>query len=191
MTSLHAHKSILFVNQHYYPDIAATGQKLTDLAEYLAATGHHVSVICSKGKYVAGMLPAGREEVRNGVRIHRTRTGGHGRSSVLWRLFDYAAFYIGVFFHILFSRKHDYVVYLTTPPLLSFMGAVLRKIKRQRYGIWSMDLHPDAEEVLGMFRPAGLVARTLHVLNNFGYKNADFIVAKCSKFINLTVFFQI
>ena len=169
-------KSILFVNQHYFPDVAATGQKLTDLAEYLADMGHHVSVFCSRGQYVSGVLQTPLEEVRNGVRIYRTKTGGHGRESIFWRLFDYLMFYLRVFSYILFSRRRDFVVYLTTPPLLSFLGGFLKKIKGQRYGVWSMDLHPEAEEVLGMLNPSGWTARLLHAFNNFGYKNADFVV---------------
>ena len=176
MTSMHGHKSILFVNQHYAPDIAATGQKLTDLAEYLAASGHHISVFCSGGQYVFGSLPAPRQEVHNGVRIYRTKAKGHGRSSVILRLVDYVSFYLKVFFYILFSRKYDFIVFLTTPPLLSFLGGLMYKVKRQRYGVWSMDLHPDAEEVLGMLHPAGLFAKALHAMNDFGYRNADFVV---------------
>ena len=176
MSSPNAHKSILFVNQHYYPDIAATGQKLTDLAEYLAACGHHITVLCSKGRYVSGVLEAPAEEVRNGVRIFRKGGNGRGRRAFLARIIDYASFYLRVFFFLLFTRRQDFVVLLTTPPLLSFLGAVMAKLKGQRYGIWSMDLHPDAEELLGILRPTGWVARTLHRLNDVGYRNASFVV---------------
>lgn len=176
MSTMPVHKSILFVNQHYHPDIAATGQKLTDLAEYLAASGHNVHVLCSRGHYVAGRLKAPREEVRNGVRIFRKGGGAHGRGSNLLRLWAYFSFYLRVFFHILFSHRHDYVVYLTTPPLLSVLGGLMLKLRAQRYGIWSMDLHPDAEEVLGVLESSGTVLRVLHALNDFGYKNADFVV---------------
>ena len=31
--------SLLFINQHYYPDFASTAQHLTDLAEHLAGAG--------------------------------------------------------------------------------------------------------------------------------------------------------
>jgi colanic acid biosynthesis glycosyl transferase WcaI len=39
--------SLLFVNQHYTPDIAATGQCLADLAEHLAKSGYYVEVLAS------------------------------------------------------------------------------------------------------------------------------------------------
>jgi colanic acid biosynthesis glycosyl transferase WcaI len=36
---------LLFVNQHYWPDVAATAQHLTDLAEHLAKDGFDVHVL--------------------------------------------------------------------------------------------------------------------------------------------------
>ena len=39
--------ALLFVNQHYWPDVASPGQHLTDLAEYLASEGMRVTVLSS------------------------------------------------------------------------------------------------------------------------------------------------
>ncbi len=168
--------AILFVNQHYWPDFAATGQNLTDLAEYLARRGYEVSVLCSQGKYLAGALQAPSYEVRNGVHIHRVRATSFGRGKHLGRLIDYASYYLGVVWRMLFQAQYRYVVFLTTPPLLGYVGALMKSLRGQPYGIWSMDLHPDAEEALGMLRPDQPVAKVLNALNDTGYKNADFVV---------------
>jgi len=168
--------SVLFVNQHYHPDLAATAQMLTDLCEYLAADGFDVHVLCSRGHYLSGSMQVPKEEVHNGVYIHRVRATAFGRSRVLGRLTDYASFYAGALFRLLTGPSYDYVVTLTTPPLLPLTGALLKRLKGQRYGIWSMDLHPDAEVASGMFRDGGILARVLHALNDAGYRNADFVV---------------
>src|SRR3569623_1872877 len=65
---------ILFVNAHYYPDIAATAHHLTDLAEHMVAAGYAVEICTSRGKYVAGRMQEAEHEVRNGVRIRRVRS---------------------------------------------------------------------------------------------------------------------
>ncbi|MEZ4701060.1 MAG: glycosyltransferase family 4 protein [Rhodothermales bacterium] len=169
--------TLLFVNQHYYPDVAATGQKLTDLAEYLAARGHAVHILCSRGKYLAGALDAPARETRNGVHIRRTGRTSHGRSTHLRRLLDYAGFYARVLLHLLFGRRYDRVILLTTPPLLGVAGGLARRLRGQEYAIWSMDLHPDAEEALGMAPAGHPVTRLLHALNDFGYRNAAFVAA--------------
>jgi glycosyltransferase involved in cell wall biosynthesis len=171
--------SLLFVNQHYWPDVASTGQHLTDLAEYLAGEGYNVHVLASRGHYLKGRLPAPLHERRNGVDIHRIRTTGFGRSRVAGRLVDYASFYIQVMWALLagdHGRRYDEVIFLTTPPLLSFLGAIGRLLRGQHYGVWSMDLHPDAEIASGMLRAGGTAAKALEWMNAVGLRRADFVV---------------
>ena len=169
--------SLLFVNQHYWPDVASTGQHLADLAEYLAADGYDVSVLASRGKYVKGKVPAPLAEVRHGVTIRRIRTTGFGRARHLGRLMDYATFYLQALGALLGgSKRYDGVVFLTTPPLLSFLGAIAKRLRGQRYGVWSMDLHPDAEIASGMLKGSSLPARMLEWMNGVGYRQADFVV---------------
>lgn len=167
---------LLFVNQHYWPDIASTGQHLTDLAEYCAARGFGVDVLCAHAKYLAGELEAPAEEVHNGVRIRRLRTTAFGRGSHLGRLADYGGFYLGVLRRLLTGPAYDLVVVLTTPPLLSYAASLMRRVRKRPYAIWSMDLHPDAEIGLGMLDAGGLPAKRLEAFNRTGYRNADLVI---------------
>ena len=43
---------VLLVNQYYWPDVAATAQHLTDLAEWLAARGHEAAEVLSRARAV-------------------------------------------------------------------------------------------------------------------------------------------
>ena len=172
----HRSISLLLVNQHYYPDVASTGQHLTDLAEFLARQGYRVEVLTGRGKYVTGKMDAPEREVRNGVHIRRLRTTSFGRRSHLGRIADYLSFYVRAIATLVFGPRRDGVVVLTTPPLLAFLGAIARLLRGQRYGIWSMDLHPDAEVASGMLRKQGVVARLLEWANATGYRRADFVI---------------
>ncbi|HZS59626.1 MAG TPA: glycosyltransferase family 4 protein, partial [Gemmatimonadaceae bacterium] len=164
---------LLFINQHYYPDVASTGQHLTDLAEYLAARGAEVRVVTGRAHYVDGHLEAPARETRGGVQIRRFRTTTFGRGSRIGRIADYATFYLKAFAALLTSRRGEVtVVFLTTPPLLAVMGWLMRV----RYGIWSMDLHPDAEIAAGMVRPSSLVGRVLIWLDEHAFRRAAFVV---------------
>ena len=168
--------SILFINQHYWPDLASTAQHLTDLAEYLAEQGFDVHVLCSRGHYLSGSMKVPAEETHNGVHIHRVRATAFGRDTILGRITDYASFYSSTLARVLAGPAYDYIVTLTTPPLLPLVGTVARRVRGQAYGIWSMDLHPDAEVATGMLEDDGAPARLLHALNDAGYRNADFVV---------------
>jgi len=168
--------SILFINQHYWPDLASTAQHLTDLAEYLADQGVDVHVLCSRGHYLSGSMEVPAEETHNGVHIHRVRATAFGRDTILGRITDYASFYSSTLARVLVGPAYDYIVTLTTPPLLPLVGAIARRVRGQAYGVWSMDLHPDAEVATGMLEDDGAPARLLHALNDAGYRNADFVV---------------
>ena len=167
---------LLLVNQHYYPDVASTGQHLTDLAEHLAREGYAVEVLTGRGRYIAGKMDAPAHEIRNGVAITRLRTTSFGRSSHVGRLVDYLSFYVRVLATLIFGPRRDGVVFLTTPPLLGFLGAIARLVRGQRYGVWSMDLHPDAEVASGMLREGSVVAKLLEWANATGYRRADFVI---------------
>ncbi|HZI41636.1 MAG TPA: glycosyltransferase family 4 protein [Gemmatimonadaceae bacterium] len=167
---------LLLVNQHYYPDVASTGQHLTDLAEHLVDDGYSVEVLTGRGRYVAGKVDAPAHEVRNGVSITRLRTTSFGRAKHIGRVIDYLSFYVRVLGALLFGPKRDGVVFLTTPPLLGFLGAIARVVRGQRYGVWSMDLHPDAEVASGMLGEGSLLAKFLEWANATGYRYADFVV---------------
>jgi len=168
--------SVLFVNQHYWPDVASTGQHLTDLCEYLAARGFDVAVLTGRAKYTAGAVEAPREESHNGVHIQRLSGTKFGRKSHLGRIVDYASFYVGVLRQLLAGPKHAGVIFLTTPPIVPFAGWLARRLRGQRYGVWSMDLHPEAEIEAGMVAPTGLLTRILRWTSDVGYRGADVVV---------------
>jgi glycosyltransferase involved in cell wall biosynthesis len=170
-------RPILFVNAHYYPDIAATAHHLTDLAEHMVAAGYPVEICTSRGKYVAGRMQEGEHEVRNGVRIRRVRSTAHGRGSVVGRLLDYTSFHLQALRATLGSRKYRGIVFLTTPPLLSFVGWLGRVLRGRRYAIWSMDLHPEAEVAAGMLKRTSPLGRLLFWANGRGLGAADFVIA--------------
>jgi colanic acid biosynthesis glycosyl transferase WcaI len=184
---------ILFVNAHYYPDIAATAYRLTDLAEYLVAAGHPVEICTGRGKYVAGRMQETESETRNGVAIRRvrdisreTRNGvvirrvrstSRGRGTIVGRLLDYSSFHVQALRATLGARRYRGIVFLTTPPLLSFVGWLGRVFRGRRYAIWSMDLHPEAEVAAGMLRRESALGRLLFWANGRGYRGADFVIA--------------
>lgn len=168
--------SLLFINQHYYPDFASTAQHLTDLAEHLVDDGYEVHVLCSAGHYLSGSMDVPMEETHNGVHIHRVRATAFGRDTLLGRLADYASFFLQVLWRVLTGPRYDYVIPLTTPPLIALVATAARLLRGQPYGIWSMDLHPDAEVAVGMLDEGQPLTRVLHALNDWAYRRADFVV---------------
>ena len=135
-----------------------------------------VEVVTGRAHYAGGVLDAPTREVRAGVHVRRYRTAGLGRRSRAGRIFDYAVFYGQVAWASWVGDAVDGTVYLTTPPLLGVIGWIGKATRGRRYGIWSMDLHPDAEVAAGMLRRGSVLSRALNWLNDRGYRHADFIV---------------
>jgi glycosyltransferase involved in cell wall biosynthesis len=167
--------SILFVNQHYWPDVAATGQILSDLTEFLVAEGYEVGVLCSRGGYEGGRLDAPDREIRRGVRVLRVASPGFGRRRHAGRLVDYAAFLAQVAARLASGPRWDLIVLLTTPSMLPVSGWVAGRIRGRRYAIWSMDIHPEIEVALGIL--PGAVARALGPIDRASHERAEFVVA--------------
>jgi glycosyltransferase involved in cell wall biosynthesis len=165
---------IAFLNQFYAPDLAATAGILASLAERLAAMGHEVTVITSRS---VADDPARTTGARNGVRVSRLWTPKFGKRRLAGRLADYACFYLQAFFALLFLRRQDVVVSLTTPPYIG-LAALAHRLRswRTRLILWNMDCYPEAAESAGLIHPGGILSRFLRAVNRLFMHRMDRIV---------------
>ncbi|MBX6311819.1 MAG: glycosyltransferase family 4 protein [Isosphaeraceae bacterium] len=158
-------KSILFVNQHYWPSHASTAQHLTDLAESLVERGYECHVLCLREQAGAPV-----EEVHNGVHIHRVGSSKKGRMA------SYLGFFVHAVREALRLPRFDTVATLTTPPIIGLIGTMLRRLKGSIHVYWSMDLHPDASLALGRMSKRNPVVAALAWLSDAVYRQADRVV---------------
>jgi glycosyltransferase involved in cell wall biosynthesis len=168
---------ILLLNQVFYPDVASTAQHLSELAAALAERGHEVIVVTGRRAYddPNKLFPA-RENWR-GVRIFRVFSTGFGKQARWRRATDFASFIFSSCARLLFLPRHDVVVALTTPPLISFIGAWRAKLWRARFCYWVMDLNPDEAVAAGWLRAESPVGRMLERMSRFSLRRADRIIA--------------
>jgi glycosyltransferase involved in cell wall biosynthesis len=163
----------LFLNQFFPPDFAPTGQLLGDVVAEIAERGHLATVIAARAAY-AGVSGDAGERAAAGIRILRTRClpFGHGRAA---RLLSYASFYAGALWRS-FGCECDAVVTMTTPPLLSLAGTLLKKLRGVRHYIWEMDLYPEVAVALGVLDGRSVLTRVLARLANYSRRNADGVI---------------
>jgi colanic acid biosynthesis glycosyl transferase WcaI len=168
---------ILLLNQCFYPDVVSTAQHLTDLALGLAGKGHNVTVLASRRGYDDPARRFSARENWHGIDIIRIPTLGLGKSTKWRRCLDFATYLILCFVRLMFLRRQDLTVALTSPPLISFFGALFTKLRGGRFCFWVMDLNPDEAVALGWLREDSLVTRALQVLLKFSLKRSDKIIA--------------
>lgn len=168
---------ILLLNQVFYPDVVATAQHLSDLAAALAERGHEVTVVSSRRayEYPETIFPA-RENWR-GVKILRVFSTRFGKKAKWRRAADFASFLLFSCVRLLFLPRHDVVVALTTPPLISFLGAWRAKLWRARFCYWVMDFNPDEAIAAGWLRADSFAAKFLERISRFSLHRSDSIIA--------------
>jgi glycosyltransferase involved in cell wall biosynthesis len=167
----------LLLNQTFYPDVMATGQYLAEVAVRLVEHGHQVTVVTSSRAYDHPEKRFAKQEVWRGVRIVRVGSAGFGKGAKWRRAADFASFLALASVRLARLPRHDVVVALTSPPLISFLGAWLALFWRASFAYWVMDLNPDEAIAAGWLRADTLPARLLERMSRFSLRRATLIVA--------------
>ncbi len=169
--------TFLLLNQTFYPNVMATGQYLTDLALGLVERGHQVTVLTSRRAYDHPEKRFPKRETWRGINIIRVGSTGLGKTAKWRRAADFASFILLCALRLAFLPRHDAVVALTSPPLISFLGAWLAKLRRARFYYWVMDFNPDEAIAAGWLRSNSLAASILERMSRFSLRHATKVIA--------------
>ncbi len=168
---------VLILNQAFYPDVVSTAQHASDLAVELAARGHDVSVIASRRAYDNPEVLFPKQESWRGVTIRRVACLGLGKKSKWRRAVSFASYFLTCFAALIRTARCDAIVALTSPPLISVLGALAARLRGSRFVFWVMDLNPDEAVAAGWLREQSMTARCLKLLLRYSLVRADHIVA--------------
>ena len=187
---------VLLLNQFFHPDLSATAQLATDLAEDLVQAGFEVTALAARGAYLGGGRLAASETYR-GVRIERVRCTSLGKASIGRRLLDYGSFFAAATARVLAGPRHDVIVAMSTPPLVAAIGAMrrsgprplaLRQAQGERTGgevqrsrgtrfvYWLQDVYPELAVEFGVFGARSPAARLFGAASRWTLRRADAIV---------------
>ncbi|MGI4830212.1 MAG: glycosyltransferase family 4 protein [Janthinobacterium lividum] len=161
---------MLFINQFFWPDSSATSQQLTDLVSALVQRQIDVAVLCGEGGYAAS---AGRTAPL--AEVHRVRALPFTRGR-LGRICSYLSFYVSAFFKGIRIPKADVVISMTTPPLISLLGACIKLLRGSRHFIWEQDLYPEIAVDLQYLKAGGMTHRITGLLADLVRRHADGII---------------
>jgi len=148
-------RKILVIEQHFYPEVAATGQLLLDLCEDLVKAGYQVKVITGNPTEIPQEIQREsilRKENYQGIEIVRLRNTTFNKYKMSGRVLNYLTFHFLVFFQMLFCEKPDLVYVLSTPPFISFYGLMLKMFKGSKVIYNVQDLFPDLAVELGKLK---------------------------------------
>lgn len=166
---------LLLINQFFWPDAAPTGRFLLDVARAAEAQQREanqieVTAICGAPGYATT-----DDTPRPPVRILRPPATRFSRDAV-GRILSYGSFLAGALVAGFRVGRPDTVVTLTTPPLTSVFGRMLKLSRGCRHFIWEMDVYPDIAVDLGALQPRSLFTCLIGALADWSRRNADGII---------------
>ena len=172
---------IVFFNRSFYPDMAATGQLLTELCEGLSGQyGVDVSVVTGPPSHPHNgdfktRFPLAEEE-HNGIRILRAFSTTLSKGRTIYRFTNYISYFLCSLMAGLYLKKPDVIVSLTDPPIIGLAGLLWARIHRVQFVYWCQDIFPEVALLLEDFRNDHL-NRVLDKINIFLLGKSDSVIA--------------
>ncbi len=173
-------KNLLIYAHYYYPDVASTGQILTELAEGLKDS-FHITVICTVPSYTGKIERYYRQhkyyyENINGVDVLRIRVPEFRKSFALSRIHNIASYFMSAIAATFRVENQDYIFTISQPPVLGGMlGVIGKKIKHAKLVYNIQDFNPEQIRAVHYTKSKCLL-NVLMALDKYACKKADKVI---------------
>jgi glycosyltransferase involved in cell wall biosynthesis len=173
---------VCFFNRSYWPDQAATGQFLTELAQDLVSRYRtEVTVVAGRSLNAAGPEAASAlgwitRETREGVDVRRAHGTGLRPSRFAARVSNYLTYFGAATAASFGVGRPDVVVSLTDPPIIGLAALWTARRTGARFVFVCEDIFPEVATLLEDFSNRG-VNHALDRINRYLLRHADAIVA--------------
>ncbi len=176
--------NILVVCQYYYPEPF----RISDICEELVKRGHNVTVITGIPNYPMGQIYDGyrhgekRDEIINGVKIHRCFTIGR-RSGTIWRFLNYYSFMFSSSHYVLRLKEEFDVVFVNqlSPVMMANAGIKYKRKHNKKLILYCLDLWPESL-VAGGIKKDSVIYKFFYRISSKIYKAADSILITSNSF---------
>lgn len=147
---------LLILTQYYPPEIGAPQNRLHELALRLKAKGVHVEVLTAMPNYPKMEIQEGyekgkiREEVIDGIQVHRAKIFVSTSKSIVKRLLNYFSFVWTSYWRGRRLENFDYLMVESPPLFLGYSAIRLSKKLKAKLIFNVSDLWPESAEKLGL-----------------------------------------
>lgn len=176
---------ILVICQYYYPEPF----RISDICEALVECGHEVMVVTGTPNYPEGNIYAGyegtdhRDEIRNGVRIHRCPIHPRKKGAVhrLWNYYSYV--FSSKSYLSRMDEEFDVVLVYQLSPVMMAEGAIHWARKHDKKCVlYCLDLWPESLLVSGI-KQNSLIYRIFYHISVKIYGKMDRILLASNGFL--------
>ncbi len=173
-------KKLLIYAHYYHPDIASTGQILTELAEGMKEH-FDITVICVVPSYTGVISPEYKEknyyfEEINGVKIVRVRVPEFSKTNKISRIKNIITYFLKSILATFKVGKQDYIFSISQPPILGgLLGVCGKWIKKAKYIYDIQDFNPE-QTIAVNYSKNKTILKLMLVLDKFSCRQADKVI---------------
>ena len=173
-------KKLLIYAHYFYPDVASTGQILTELCEGMTDT-FDITVICVVPSYSGTIDEKYKtkriyKEEHNGIKIIRVRVPEFQKSNKISRVKNLLAYFFNSLLATLKIEKQDYIYTISQPPILGGVLGVLGKWLKGGKLIYNIqDFNPEQTMAVG-YSKNKLLLNTVMSVDKFSCKKSDKVI---------------
>ncbi|MFR2067113.1 glycosyltransferase family 4 protein [Clostridium sp.] len=173
-------KKLLVYAHYYYPDVASTGQILTELCEGMKDT-FDITVICVVPSYIGKIEEKYKikriyKENINEINVVRVRVPEFQKSNKLSRTKNLLAYFFNSLIATFKLEKHDYIFTISQPPILGGVLGVLGKwIKGGKLIYNIQDFNPEQTMAVG-YTKNKLLLNTAMMMDKFSCKQSNEVI---------------
>lgn len=180
MNNMNKKKKLLVYAHYYYPDVASTGQILTELCEGMKDT-FDITVICVVPSYIGKIEEKYKikriyKENINEINVVRVRVPEFQKSNKLSRTKNLLAYFFNSLIATFKLEKHDYIFTISQPPILGGVLGVLGKwIKGGKLIYNIQDFNPEQTMAIG-YTKNKLLLNTAMMMDKFSCKQSNEVI---------------
>ncbi|MEG2917973.1 MAG: glycosyltransferase family 4 protein [Clostridium sp.] len=174
-------KKLLVYAHYFYPDVASTGQILTELCEGLKKD-FDVVVICAVPSYGGVVAEEYNKktlyyEKYNGMDLVRVRVCDFDKKNKLSRIKNILGYFFNAIIATFKVGKIDIVFSISQPPILGgILGSIGKIIKRAKYVYNIQDFNPEQTEAINYAKSKAVVNLTRFIDKSSCRMSDDIIV---------------
>ena len=173
-------KKLLIYAHYFYPDVASTGQILTELTEGMRDT-FDITVICVVPSY-SGTVEEKYKTKRmymeeyKGMKVIRVRVPEFQKSNKISRIKNLVSYFLNALLATFKIEKQDYIFTISQPPILGGVLGVLGKwIKGGRLIYNIQDFNPEQTMAVG-YSKNKLLLNLVMAVDKFSCKASDKVI---------------
>lgn len=180
MNNMNKKKKLLVYAHYYYPDVASTGQILTELCEGMKDT-FDITIICVVPSYTGKIEEKYKikriyKENINEINVVRVRVPEFQKSNKLSRTKNLLAYFFNSLIATFKLEKHDYIFTISQPPILGGVLGVLGKwIKGGKLIYNIQDFNPEQTMAVG-YTKNKLLLNTAMMMDKFSCKQSNEVI---------------